>query len=299
MLAFAAGVALVAARIWIGPGAALGAARLLHRRPRRDRADRRPGPRRDHAAPAALPRRGALRRGRRAGDLDPPRATCSAPSSGVLIGTVGFFAEYAWSHVWMPVPWPSSLIGEAILPAARDRGRRRRRRRLPRRLVRGRRRAAPSFAPPALVPGGRSRRWRSSPSSASTSATRRRAAGAPRSTLDDVERAAPSGPSTRPCASTRPTIGDDAYWLQAIAWQGGGLVVDQLERVSPGVYETTEPIPVHGTWKTLIRLQRDNYVAGLPIYLPERHGDPGAGGEGAGELRAAVHRRDRRSSSAS
>ena len=80
---------------------------------------------------------------------------------------------------------------------------------------------------------------------------------------------APSARSTRPCASTPPTLGDDAYWVQAIAWQGGGLVVDQLERVSPGVYETTKPIPVHGTWKTLIRLQRDNYVAGLPIYLPE------------------------------
>ena len=26
---------------------------------------------------------------------------------------------------------------------------------------------------------------------------------------------------------------------------------------------------MHGTWKTLIRLQRDNYVAGLPVYLPE------------------------------
>src|SRR3954467_1171356 len=34
--------------------------------------------------------------------------------SGVLIGSVGFFAEYAWSHVWMVNPWPSSLIGEGL-----------------------------------------------------------------------------------------------------------------------------------------------------------------------------------------
>ena len=33
--------------------------------------------------------------------------------------------------------------------------------------------------------------------------------------------------------------------------------------------KSTKPLPVHGTWKTLIRLQRDNYVAGLPVYLPE------------------------------
>jgi hypothetical protein len=64
-------------------------------------------------------------------------------------------------------------------------------------------------------------------------------------------------------------IGDDAYWLSAISWQGGGLVVNDLEQVGPGVYQSTKPLPVYGTWKTLIRLQRDNYVAGVPIYLPE------------------------------
>jgi hypothetical protein len=66
-----------------------------------------------------------------------------------------------------------------------------------------------------------------------------------------------------------PAVADNAFWLQAISWQGGGLVVDQLEQVSPGVYRTTKPLPAHGTWKTLIRLQTDNHVAGLPIYLPE------------------------------
>src|SRR3954447_1869665 len=34
--------------------------------------------------------------------------------SGALIGTVGFAAEYAWTHIWMPIPWPSSLIGEML-----------------------------------------------------------------------------------------------------------------------------------------------------------------------------------------
>src|SRR3954447_13874988 len=34
--------------------------------------------------------------------------------SGALIGTVGFAAEYAWTHIWMPIAWPSSLIGEML-----------------------------------------------------------------------------------------------------------------------------------------------------------------------------------------
>ena len=35
--------------------------------------------------------------------------------SGVGIGTVGLAAEWGWSHVWMPIPWPSSLLPEAAL----------------------------------------------------------------------------------------------------------------------------------------------------------------------------------------
>src|SRR3954465_14690931 len=34
---------------------------------------------------------------------------------GVAIGTIGFAAEYLWSHIWMPLPWPSSLMPEALI----------------------------------------------------------------------------------------------------------------------------------------------------------------------------------------
>jgi hypothetical protein len=34
--------------------------------------------------------------------------------AGVLIGTVGVVAEYAWSHVWMPISWPSSMLPSAL-----------------------------------------------------------------------------------------------------------------------------------------------------------------------------------------
>jgi hypothetical protein len=65
-------------------------------------------------------------------------------------------------------------------------------------------------------------------------------------------------------------VGQDAYWLDAISWQGGDkLVLDELHQTAPGVWETTEPLPVYGTWKTLIRLHRDNVLAGVPIYMPE------------------------------
>jgi hypothetical protein len=37
--------------------------------------------------------------------------------SGVGIGTVGLAAEWGWSHVWMPHPWPASLLSQAAILA--------------------------------------------------------------------------------------------------------------------------------------------------------------------------------------
>jgi hypothetical protein len=61
---------------------------------------------------------------------------------------------------------------------------------------------------------------------------------------------------------------EHATWFTATAWQGGGLVVDHLRKVSPGVYATTKPIPVSGDWKTMIRLHKGNAVLALPVYAP-------------------------------
>src|SRR4051812_13637901 len=36
-------------------------------------------------------------------------------SCGLAIGTVGLPSEWLWSHTWMPIPWPSSLMPEALL----------------------------------------------------------------------------------------------------------------------------------------------------------------------------------------
>ena len=66
------------------------------------------------AALPALPRRGAAGRGiaRRCWLERGPLALRRA-SPALLIGTVGLAAEWGWSHVWMPLPWPSSLLPEA------------------------------------------------------------------------------------------------------------------------------------------------------------------------------------------
>jgi hypothetical protein len=69
---------------------------------------------------------------------------------------------------------------------------------------------------------------------------------------------------------------DRAQWVTATAWQGKGFVLDRLVRVREGVYRTTKPIPVHGSWKALIRIHRGDSLEALPIYLPRDPGIPAA-----------------------
>ncbi|MEN4473185.1 hypothetical protein [Mycolicibacterium cosmeticum] len=76
-------------------------------------------------------------------------------------------------------------------------------------------------------------------------------------------------------------IGDDPEWVSILAWQGKldherGLVIDHLEKVGPGHYRSTRPIPVWGTWKTVLRVQDGRTMAAVPIFLPA---DPGIGAE--------------------
>ena len=82
-----------------------------------------------------------------------------------------------------------------------------------------------------------------------------------------------SGPPERPVdAEVRMSPQDaaeNAEWFKATSWQGGGSIVADLREVSPGVYRTSQPIPVYGNWKTTIRLHKGDVVAGLPVFMPE------------------------------
>jgi hypothetical protein len=73
-----------------------------------------------------------------------------------------------------------------------------------------------------------------------------------------------------------PDAAEDAIWLNSTAWQGneGRSVVAPLEEASPGVYRTTEPLPVYGTWKSSIRLHEDSAIQGLPVYFPRDEAIP-------------------------
>ena len=74
-------------------------------------------------------------------------------------------------------------------------------------------------------------------------------------------------------------VSDNPNWVSILAWQGHlenqrGEVVTNLEQVGPGQYRTTEPVPVWGTWKTLLRVHDGKTLTAVPIYLAA---DPGIG----------------------
>ncbi len=262
LIMLAAGVALVAARVWLGPGRALGAVLFF------------------------IVMRGLLALGVHdsLGESLPhfplyiveallvegvalvvsvKRPLLFGAVCGTLIGTVGLAAEWGWSHVWMPLPWPAEILPETI--------------------ALGLAMALAASLIGAWV-GARlgSERIEHSVTLRWTALAAAVAVGAmlafPLFTQPESQLSASVALSRETAGPQRSAIvtvtmhprnaADNATWLTATAWQGGGLVVDRLRTVSAGVYRTTKPVPLYGDWKTMIRLHKDNAVLGLPLYAP-------------------------------
>jgi hypothetical protein len=192
--------------------------------------------------------------------------------AGALIGTVGLAAEWGWSQIWMPLPWgrgiwPEAAIlgfvaavaggvlggiaGRCLLPPEAPR------QKTPRGL------GAVGFAAALAVDAIPLPRTAHSQWTASVTLTD--ATPAPARTVDATIRLHPADAA------------DNAEWFNVIAWQGGngtyhstitGLDIVKLREVAPGVYRTTQPVPVYGKWKTLLRLHAGDSIQAVPIYLP-------------------------------
>ena len=265
LLMLASSVALVAVRIWAGRGAAIGA--VLFFLVVRGILSLLVSPLFGHTTlhfplflvEAAVVELVALRVAR-----DKPLTL--GLLAGIGIGTIGLAAEWAWSYAWWTIEWPASMLAEGIVcgfVAAVGGG-----------VLGGfigRALSTPEL-PPQPVP-------RLALPAAVVAVIAVIAWATPISSGDPVRAAvtledAEPAPQREVDATVRldpPDGADDAYWFVATAWQGdeGRSVVDKLEEVSPGVYRTTEPLPVYGNWKTTIRLHKGSAVQGLAVYFPE------------------------------
>ena len=261
LLAFGAAIGLVAVRYWAGPGAALAATAfflvvrwvlvLLV------------GPIFDQSVPAV--------------PLFIAEAVCVelvaiavigkrsvltfGLISGIGIGTFGFAAQYAYSQFAMPLPWQDNMLPEGLIIA------------LVAGLAGGVLGALLAAGLKAQLPGRTATRV-----AALASVLGMLAIGAyglsvstPQGnvavTLDET-----SSNPRQAFVEARfddPDLAAGNDWTQVTSWQGGGLVVNPMEEVSPGVWRTTEPIPIDGNWKAAIRIADGTEMAGMPIFLPE------------------------------
>jgi hypothetical protein len=264
LIAVAAGIALVAARIYAGRGAALAA--VAYFLVIRGLIALLVGPALGETLPhmpiwiaeAIVVELVALRIGRE-------RPYLLGAVAGLGIGTLGLAAEWGWSHVWMPMPWPSAMLEEALL------------------LV-------PVTAVAAGVVGGFVGTALGMPRFPGRLPVPRLAPAAvgvlviaaavgyglqvepERGVRAELTTSAPRGPDRKVDVTARFTPAEatrDANWLVALGWQGQTtLALEELERVGDGVYRTTSPVPTGGTWKTLLRLHRDDSLLVVPVYMP-------------------------------
>ena len=203
--------------------------------------------------------------------LDPKRrALLFGAGAGLLCGTVGFAAEYGWSQIAMPLPWTDALLPEGLiyaavagvaggllgaLFAAAMRGD------LPRPRV-ARIACIGAFALLIAVAIG--------------AADREVPDARAQIQLTDVK----PPPNREALATVRldpPDTADDANWFYILAWAGGDdRVIDRLERVGPGIYRSTKPIPLGGRWKVGLRLNRGHERGAVAMRLPVDRGLPHA-----------------------
>jgi hypothetical protein len=193
--------------------------------------------------------------------------------AGVLIGTLGFAAEYAWTHAIMPIPWTPAMLPEGV-PVAILAG------------VAGgvlgalmaqalAGRLAPSRLGPVLrrplvlataagvlvIALGANAFSASTPkdATATIALTNLRQGDAPgtggRQTVGDL-RVRFSGVNTK-----------DAIYVSALAWQGKGRFLDDLVRQPDGSFASTTPVPVTGTWKSFVRLQTGRTMLAVPVRM--------------------------------
>jgi hypothetical protein len=202
--------------------------------------------------------------------------------SGLGIGTVGIWLESLWIDSVYRYPWPASLWPEALamaIPAAvfigmcgAMIGMVLTNQQLPRRAI-----SAGIVALAVLAIGGATANGLRYEVPQNATAT---------ITLTDAPSIGDQRMATADIRINPPDlVSADPNWVSVLGWQGGlanqrGIFVDRLEKLGPGHYKSTAPMPISGKWKTLLRVHDGNVMAAVPIYL---EGDPGIG---AAEVRA-------------
>jgi hypothetical protein len=190
--------------------------------------------------------------------------------AGLLCGTAGFAAEYGWSQIAMPLPWTSALLPEGVICAVLG--------------------GIGGGLLGALFAGALRGRLPSPPVArvvcvGAFALLIGAAVDAGIKHVPDVRahivlvdvRPAPHREAIATVRLTPAGAADGANWLYVLAWQGHGpRVANRLQRIAEGVYRSTRPIPLYGSWKVGLRLNRGYERGAVPMRLPVDRGLPNA-----------------------
>jgi hypothetical protein len=205
------------------------------------------------------------------------RPLAFALAAGAGVGTVGFAAEWGWSHVRMAHPWPASMLGAAApLALAAGVGGAILGARISQSLaLEGSERAAlPPIPAPAVAAAGAAILVALAIPLPRTGGDGTQAAIAPR----------PAGPGAVRVAVSLdpPRAARGAEWFEVLSWQGRTpgrtRQITHLRATGPVRYEAARAVPVGGNWKSMVRLARGSHLMGMPVYPPPspESGRPGA-----------------------
>src|SRR4051794_21370788 len=252
LIALAAGLALVAARLWTGRGGALSAA--LFFLVVRGIVSLIVGGIFGQTIPALalyVPEALLIEL---AGLWLAARPLALGAVGGALAGSLGFAAEWGWTHLFFRLPWGSNLLPGGLIVA----------------LVGG----VAGGVLGALLAGGLRGNLPQPRIARAVAVSAVLAVAA--CVADGLITTVPPARATmimlpghdvdvriQPAA-----LADDAEWVTVTAWQGGGLHVDRLRRLGPGHYRTNSAVPMGGKWKSLVRVHNGRAVLGAPIELP-------------------------------
>ena len=191
--------------------------------------------------------------------------------SGLGIGTLGLAAEWVWTHVWFDLPWTESMVPEAIIAAL---------------LVAvaggiiggflGRSLAAPWIQP-------LSRPSRFIPAAAvvilvvAIWATPTGEGNPVRATIELTDVTPPPQRTANALVRlTPPNSAKNARWLTLTSWQGGKTQVDRLKRVDSGVFRSSKPVALSPDSKTVLRLEKGSALQSAALSFPA---DPDTGAQ--------------------
>jgi hypothetical protein len=197
--------------------------------------------------------------------VNPRKLLAFTGAAVVATATLGTVAEWGWTHVWVPIPWPAHFVPSAIAIsfAAAAAGAL-----VGAFLARVLSGEAPPIGRHSWI-GGAVGAIGLAAVVAICLPTHVPAGSGATISLAKFSTKAGTRYADATVTFVPASIASAPDYVEQLSWQGHAKsVVAVMRRVGPGVYASTKPIPISGSWKSLIRMQQGRTRADVSVFMP-------------------------------